>query len=88
VAGTDLGDRQRVLWLWPSTIQLSLPSYFHSLQEHAVPLNEADLVALAHSTLGIDLYSWPGNGYAGSIPIGRPSLLPVLKQQFDRQPYR
>ena len=42
-------ERQRVLW--PSTIRLSL-DYFASLQEHAVPLNEADLAALAHSAHG------------------------------------
>lgn len=48
-------ERQRVMW--PSTIQLSL-DYFASLQEHAVPLNEADLAALAHSAMALDLYAW------------------------------
>ena len=51
----ELDERQRVLW--PSTIQLSL-EYFNSLQEHAVPLNEADLAALAHSAMALDLYAW------------------------------
>jgi hypothetical protein len=48
-------DRQRVLW--PTTIQLSL-DYFASLQKHAVPLNEADLGALAHSAMALDVYAW------------------------------
>jgi Plasmid encoded RepA protein len=43
--------------MWPSTIQLS-HDYFVSLQEHAVPLNEADLAALAHSAMALDLYAW------------------------------
>lgn len=48
-------DRQRVLW--PLTVKLSL-DYFTSLQEHAVPLNEADLAALAHSAMALDVYAW------------------------------
>jgi hypothetical protein len=76
----ELDDRQRVLW--PSTIQLSLP-YFNSLQEHAVPLNEADLAALAHSALGIDLYSWLTQRLHRVNP-NRPAFISwaALKQQF------
>jgi hypothetical protein len=76
----ELDDRQRVLW--PSTIQLSLP-YFNSLQEHAVPLNEADLAALAHSALGIDLYSWLAQRLHRVNP-NRPAFISwaALKQQF------
>jgi hypothetical protein len=48
-------ERQRVLW--PSTITLSR-EYFDSLREHAVPLREADLAALAHSAMALDIYSW------------------------------
>jgi hypothetical protein len=51
----ELDERQRVLW--PSRIRLSL-DYFVSLQRHAVPLNEADLAALAHSSVALDLYAW------------------------------
>jgi hypothetical protein len=51
----ELNDRQRVLW--PQTIQLS-ERYFQSLQEHAVPLIEADLAALAHTAMGLDIYAW------------------------------
>lgn len=48
-------DRQKVLWT--STIQLS-DDYFKSLLEHAVPLDERALAALAHNALAIDIYSW------------------------------
>ena len=58
----ELDERQRVLW--PSTIQLSL-DYFDSLQEHAVPLNEADLAALAHSPLRSTSIAGWRNGCTG-----------------------
>jgi hypothetical protein len=76
----DLDDRQRVLW--PSTIQLSL-EYFGSLQEHAVPLNEADLAALAHSALALDLYAWLAQRLHRIDP-NRPTFIqwPALMQQF------
>jgi len=76
----ELDTRQRVLW--PSTIQLSLP-YFNSLQEHAVPLNEADLAALAHSALGLDLYCWLAQRLHRVNPV-RPAFISwaALKQQF------
>jgi hypothetical protein len=48
-------ERQRVLW--PSTVRLST-EYFDSLKQHAVPLNESDLGALAHSAMGLDIYAW------------------------------
>ncbi len=48
-------ERQRVLW--PSTVRLS-SEYFESLKRHAVPLNEADLGALAHTAMGLDVYAW------------------------------
>jgi Plasmid encoded RepA protein len=48
-------ERQRVLW--PSIVHLSL-EYFESLKRHAVPLNEADLAALAHTAMGLDVYAW------------------------------
>jgi hypothetical protein len=76
----ELDVRQRVLW--PSTIQLSIP-YFNSLQEHAVPLNEADLAALAHSALGIDLYCWLAQRLH-RVNLARPAFISwaALKQQF------
>jgi len=48
-------ERQKVLWT--STIQLS-DDYFKSLLEHAVPLDERALAALAHNALAIDIYTW------------------------------
>ena len=76
----ELDERQRVLW--PSTIQLSL-EYFNSLQEHAVPLNEADLAALAHSAMALDLYAWLAQRLHRVNPA-RPAFIPwaALKQQF------
>jgi Plasmid encoded RepA protein len=76
----ELDERQRVLW--PATIQLSLP-YFNSLLEHAVPLNEADLAALAHSALALDLYAWLAQRLHRVNP-NRPAFIqwPALKQQF------
>jgi hypothetical protein len=73
-------ERQRVLW--PSTIQLSL-DYFTSLREHAVPLNEADLAALAHSALALDLYAWLAQRLHRINP-NRPAFIQwaALKQQF------
>jgi Plasmid encoded RepA protein len=73
-------ERQRVLW--PSTIQLSA-EYFASLQEHAVPLNEADLAALAHSALALDIYAWLAQRLHRVNPA-RPAFIqwPALKQQF------
>jgi hypothetical protein len=76
----ELDDRQRVLW--PMTIQLSR-DYFDSLQEHAVPLNEADLAALAHSAMALDIYAWLAQRLHRINPV-RPSFIqwPALKQQF------
>jgi hypothetical protein len=48
-------ERQRVLW--PAAVRLS-PTYFESLQRHAVPLDERALAALAHSAMGLDVYAW------------------------------
>ncbi|MGD0108491.1 MAG: replication protein RepA [Rhodopila sp.] len=72
--------RQRVLW--PATIQLSL-DYFASLQEHAVPLHEADLAALAHSAMALDLYAWLAQRLHRIDPR-RPAFIqwPALMQQF------
>jgi hypothetical protein len=76
----ELDERQRVLW--PSTIKLSL-DYFASLQQHAVPLNEADLAALAHSALALDVYAWLAQRLHRIDPK-RPVFIqwPALKEQF------
>ena len=72
--------RQRVLW--PATIALSR-EYFESLQKHAVPLREADLAALAHSAMALDLYAWLAQRLHRIEPR-RPAFVPweALRQQF------
>ena len=84
VTGFDLwfpkDERQRVLW--PSTIRLS-SEYFESLQRHAVPLNEADLAALAHTAMGLDIYAWLAQRLHRIDPR-KPAFIPwtSLKEQF------
>ncbi|MGH7744473.1 MAG: replication protein RepA [Candidatus Dormibacteria bacterium] len=73
-------ERQRVLW--PSTVQLS-KDYWESLQEHAVPLDEIAVGALAHSALALDIYAWLAHRLH-RVPDGKAVLLawPVLHAQF------
>lgn len=78
--GAANDERQRVLW--PSFIKLS-KEYFDSLQAHAVPLYEADLAALAHSALALDLYAWLAHRLHRITPT-KPVFITwaALKQQF------
>ena len=84
IAGFELwlekDERQRVLW--PSVIALS-KDYFDSLQVHAVPLYEADLAALAHSAMALDIYAWLAQRLRRVEPL-HPAFVPwaVLKEQF------
>lgn len=73
-------ERQRILW--PDTITLS-PEYFRSLQKHAVPLREADLAALAHSAMALDIYAWLAQRLHRVEPK-KPAFVPWedLRQQF------
>lgn len=48
-------DQER--FLSPKKIQLGA-DYFASLQEHAIPLDERAVAALAHSAMGLDVYCW------------------------------
>ena len=48
-------EKQRVLW--PSRVQLS-EDYFQSLLNHAIPLDNRALAALAHNAMALDIYSW------------------------------
>jgi Plasmid encoded RepA protein len=75
-----LDERQRVQW--PSVIRLS-DDYFRSLQDHAVPVNEEDLAALAHSALALDLYCWLAQRLHRVDPL-RPVFIqwPAIKAQF------
>ncbi|MBV8844010.1 MAG: hypothetical protein JO307_14475 [Bryobacterales bacterium] len=75
--------RQRVLW--QPTIQLS-GEYFESLQKHAVPLNESDLAALAHTAMGLDIYCWLAQRLHRIDPR-QPAFIPwpALKEQFGAE---
>lgn len=42
---------------FPSIIELS-PRYFESLQNHAVPLDERAIAAIAHNAMALDVYCW------------------------------
>lgn len=42
---------------WPGTIELS-ERFYHTLIEHAVPLDSRALATLRHSSLGLDIYTW------------------------------
>lgn len=68
--------------LWPSTVTLS-QEYFDSLRKHAVPLHEADLAALAHSALALDIYSWLAQRLR-RIDRRKTAFIPweALRQQF------
>jgi hypothetical protein len=73
-------ERQRVMW--PTTLVLS-PSYFASLKDHAVPLDERAVAALATSCMALDIYSWLAQRLH-RVLSGRPVLVPwaALKNQF------
>src|SRR5690242_19102465 len=73
-------ERQRVLW--PTSVRLSA-EYFESLQEHAVPLDENAIRALAHNAMGLDIYGWLAQRLHRIDP-GKPQLVPwaALKEQF------
>lgn len=73
-------DKQRVLW--PSTVHLGL-DYFNSLQNHAVPLDERALAALAHSAMALDIYAWLAQRLH-RIPRGKPQFITwtAIKDQF------
>jgi Plasmid encoded RepA protein len=71
---------QRVLW--PSTVRLS-KDYFESLSNHAVPLDERAVAALAHSAMALDIYSWLAQRLH-RIEYGKPQFVPwkALQDQF------
>jgi hypothetical protein len=73
-------ERQRVLW--PKELVLS-PSYFASLKDRAVPLNERAVAALATSCMALDVYCWLAQRLYRVSPE-RPMLVPwpAIKLQF------
>ncbi len=48
-------ENQRVMW--PGTIKLS-EKFHNSLMEHAIPLDERVLAALANNSMALDIYVW------------------------------
>jgi hypothetical protein len=75
-------EQQRVLW--PASVRLS-PTYFESLQRHAVPLDEASLAELAHSAMALDVYCWLAQRLH-RVPAGRPQFVSskALRSQFGQ----
>jgi hypothetical protein len=73
-------QRQRIMW--PTVLRLS-HEYFESLRDHAVPLDERAVAALATSCMALDVYCWLAQRLH-RVPPGRPVLVPwtALKSQF------
>jgi hypothetical protein len=73
---------QRVLW--PSTVRLS-EEYFHSLGQHAVPLDHRAVAALASSSMALDVYVWLAQRLHRVSPA-KPQFIPwtALHEQFGQ----
>lgn len=71
---------QRVLW--PTTVELS-PEYFQTLVNHAVPLNQKAVAAMAHNAMALDIYAWLAQRL-WRVPSNSEALVPWtnLHQQF------
>lgn len=86
IQALDLGLQQNAYprVLWPSTIRLST-DYYTSLLNHAVPLDERALAALAHNALALDVYAWLAQRLH-RIPAGKPQHVSwvALKDQFGQ----
>lgn len=75
-------ERQQVLW--NSNIKLT-NDYFESLMNHAIPLDERALAALAHTAMGLDIYVWLAQRLHRVDPQ-KPLFLTwaAIKEQFGR----
>lgn len=75
-------DRQRVLWT--STIRLS-DDYFNTLSNHAIPLDERAMAALAHNAMALDIYAWLSQRLH-RIDKSKPQFVgwAAMKEQFGR----
>lgn len=75
-------ERQHVLW--SSNIKLT-DDYFNSLINHAIPLDERALAALAHTAMGLDIYVWLAQRLHRIDPQ-KPLFLTwaAVKEQFGR----
>lgn len=73
-------NNQRVLWT--SKVQLT-EDYFHSLAEHAIPLDERALAALSNNSMALDIYAWLAQRLH-RVPFNKPQFIAWenLKQQF------
>lgn len=73
---------QRVLW--PSTVRLS-EEYFQSLGQHAVPLDNRAVAALASSSMPLDIYVWLAQRLH-RVPPTKPQFIAwrVLHEQFGQ----
>lgn len=72
---------QRVLW--PTTLTLS-QEFFASLQAaNAVPLDGRAVIALQHSAMALDIYTWLAHRLR-RIPVNKPAIISwqALKEQF------
>ena len=49
--------------------------YFESLQKHAVSLDERAVTALAHSAMGLDVYTWLAQR-VHRVPPEKPPFFP------------
>ena len=67
----DLHDGQPTLW--NSTIELT-DDYVNSLLQHAIPLDERALCALANNAMALDIYAWLAQRLH-RIPPGRPQFI-------------
>ena len=70
------------LAFWPSTIELNY-RYWQSLQNHAVPMDERTLGALAHSAMALDIYAWLAQRLH-RVQKGQPQFITwaAVKDQF------
>lgn len=68
--------------LFPSYLKFS-NDYFHSLMEHAIPLDERALAALSHNAMAIDIYCWLAQRLH-RVPEHKPQFVSWqnLKEQF------
>lgn len=78
-------DNQRVLW--PGVVKLS-EKYYENLMDHAVPLDERTLAALANNAMALDIYAWLTQRLH-RVPHNRPAFVSwkALSDQFGGSNY-
>lgn len=67
---------------WPKLIEFS-PTYFQSLMEHAIPLNESAIIGLSNSAMAMDVYAWLAQRLH-RIPPGQKGQFIGWKQLHDQ----